>query len=76
METEIAKATGLGEQFPYVDTPELSASTFLYLSLGRADWLNGRYVSANWDLGQVEKEWKDKIVEQDLLINKLHVPGM
>ncbi|GJE95872.1 SDR family oxidoreductase [Phanerochaete sordida] len=58
---------------PAPDTLELPAATLLYLAQGKADYLNGRYVSATWDLGQVEREWKDKIVTKDLLVNKLDV---
>ncbi|VDC05194.1 unnamed protein product [Peniophora sp. CBMAI 1063] len=74
--TELAAATKLIEQgAPFPDPPELAASTMLYLCSGRADWLNGRYVDANWDLEQVEREWKEKILKNDLLVNKLDVVG-
>ena len=55
------------------DPVELPAYTMLYLTSGKADWLSGRYVAATWDLGQVEREWKEKILAKDLLINKLDV---
>ncbi|VDC05477.1 unnamed protein product [Peniophora sp. CBMAI 1063] len=72
--TEIAKTSGLEEKgIQFTDPPELAASTMLYLCSGKVDWLSGRYVSVNWDLGQVEAEWKEKILEKDLLINKLDV---
>lgn len=63
----------MGVQF--IDPPELVAATMLYLCSGKADWLNGRFVNANWDLGQVEKEWKENILKKDLLLNKLDVLG-
>ncbi|KAI0269969.1 NAD-P-binding protein [Gloeopeniophorella convolvens] len=56
------------------DPPALPAAVMLYISSGRADWLSGRYVSATWDLGEVERELKDKIVSQHLLVSKLAVP--
>ena len=34
-----------------------------------------RYCSANWDMGEVERDWKDAILEQKALVNKLCVPG-
>ncbi|KZV70816.1 NAD-P-binding protein [Peniophora sp. CONT] len=72
--TEVGEASKLMEQgVPFPDPPELAASTMLYLCSGKVDWLNGRYIDANWDLGQVEREWKDKILEKDLLVNKLDV---
>ena len=72
----MAETSGLKEKgIQFIDPPELAAASMLYLCTGKADWLSGRYVSANWDLGQVEREWKDKILAQDLLINKLDVVG-
>ncbi|KAF5372487.1 hypothetical protein D9758_005171 [Tetrapyrgos nigripes] len=60
---------------PYlVDTLQLPAATLLRLTSGSMDWLNGRYVSANWDLDEVETVWKERILEQDALVNRLHIP--
>jgi hypothetical protein len=33
-----------------------------------------RYYSANWDVAEVERDWKDAILEQKALVNKLSVP--
>jgi hypothetical protein len=33
-----------------------------------------RYYSANWDIAEVERDWKDAIVEQGTLVNKLSLP--
>ncbi|VDB90969.1 unnamed protein product [Peniophora sp. CBMAI 1063] len=74
--TDMGHDSGLaGQGMPFPDTVELPAVTMLYLASGKADWLSGRFVEATWDLGQVEREWKDKILEKDLLINKLDVVG-
>ncbi|KAI0313381.1 hypothetical protein OF83DRAFT_1065581 [Amylostereum chailletii] len=62
------------ESWPVPDAIELPAATMLYLTSGRADWLSGRFVSANWDLGEVERDWKDKVVEKGALVSKLHIP--
>ncbi|KAJ6463264.1 NAD-P-binding protein [Mycena vitilis] len=56
------------------DTLQLPAATSLRLTSGKQDWLSGRYVSANWELDEVETIWKEKIIEQDALVNRLHVP--
>ncbi|KAN0132188.1 hypothetical protein V8E53_009954 [Lactarius tabidus] len=56
------------------DTVALPAATALYLTSGRADWLSGRYYSANWDIAEVERNWKDAIIEQEALVNKLSLP--
>ena len=33
-----------------------------------------RFVSANWDLKEVEEEWKDRIVEHEALVSRLSIP--
>ncbi|KAI0294645.1 NAD-P-binding protein [Multifurca ochricompacta] len=58
------------------DTPALAAATMLYLTSGRADWLSGRFYSANWDIAEVERDWKDLIVQKGGLINKLYIPSV
>jgi len=56
------------------DQPALCAATILFLISGRADYLSGRFVASTWDLGEVERDWKEKIISQDALVNKLHIP--
>ncbi|KAH9967011.1 NAD-P-binding protein [Russula compacta] len=56
-------------------TVGLAAATVLYLTSGKADYLSGRYVSARWDLGEVERDWKEKIVAQNSLVSKLSIPA-
>src|SRR5579863_7794550 len=62
------------DNFPITSTVGLSAATVLYLTAGKADFLSGRYVSSTWDLGEVERDWKEKIVGQNCLVNKLSIP--
>jgi hypothetical protein len=64
-----------GSSFPINSTVGLVAGTILYLTSGKADYLSGRYTSATWDLGEVEREWKEKIVAQNGLVNKLSIPA-
>ncbi|KAF5372493.1 hypothetical protein D9758_005179 [Tetrapyrgos nigripes] len=71
--TEMSKDYDLIRQH-LVDTLQLPAATLLRLTSGKMDWLNGRYVSANWNLDEVEKDWKEKIIEQEALVNRLHIP--
>ncbi|TFY75962.1 hypothetical protein EWM64_g8052 [Hericium alpestre] len=59
---------------PEYDSVQLPAATLLYLSAGKADWLSGRYVDAAWDLEEVERDWKDKILESQALVNRLTIP--
>ena len=35
-----------------------------------------RYYSANWDVAEVERDWKDAILEQKALVNRLGVPRL
>ncbi|TFY80066.1 hypothetical protein EWM64_g3943 [Hericium alpestre] len=58
-----------------VDTPQLAAATALYLSAGKADWLCGRFVMSTWDLEELERNWKSKILDEEALINRLAVPS-
>jgi len=64
-----------GGHYPVNSTVGLAAATILYLTSGSADYLSGRYVSATWDLGEVERDWKEKIVAQNGLVNKLSIPA-
>jgi hypothetical protein len=56
------------------DKPALPAATILYLMSGRADYLSGRFVASTWDLGEVERDWKEKIITENALVSKLHIP--
>ncbi|VDB85665.1 unnamed protein product [Peniophora sp. CBMAI 1063] len=69
--TDMAKNSGMPEQF-FVDTPELAAATILALTSGQYDWLSGRFVDANKDLGEVQ-QLKEQILSKDALVNKLVV---
>ncbi|KAI0267850.1 NAD-P-binding protein [Gloeopeniophorella convolvens] len=60
---------------PIFDTLQLPACTMLYLASGKADWLNGRYISSTWDLGEVERDWKSWILENNGLVNTLVTPA-
>jgi len=64
-----------GGPLPPNSTPGLAASTIQYLTSGKADYLNGRFVSSTWDLGEVERDWKEKIVAQNCLVSKLSLPA-
>jgi NAD(P)-dependent dehydrogenase (short-subunit alcohol dehydrogenase family) len=69
-------ATELGLNMPeamhahLVDDPELAAGFAVWLCSGKADWARGRYLSANWDVGELTV-LKDEILRDDLLVNRL-----
>ncbi|KAF2270131.1 NAD(P)-binding protein [Lojkania enalia] len=73
-------STGMGERAPkqfqgmLLDTPELAAGTALYLSTPEAQYLDGRFVFASWDLEDVERR-KEQIVGEDLLVSRVRYGG-
>ena len=76
IKTALYDETGGDEvNFPISSTVGLSAATVLYLTTGKADYLSGRYISSTWDLDEVERDWKEKIVGQNCLVNKLSIPA-
>lgn len=48
------------------DSPDLVGAMVVYLCSERAQWLSGRFVSANWDVEDLEKR-RDEVVEKGLL---------
>lgn len=53
-----------------VDTPDLSACFVVWLASGSADWAKGRYLSANWDVDELQAT-RSEIETNDLLVNRL-----
>jgi NAD(P)-dependent dehydrogenase (short-subunit alcohol dehydrogenase family) len=64
-----------GAPVPPSSSIELSASTIQYLTSGKADYLSGRFVSSTWDLCDVERDWKEKIMAQNSPVSKLSLPA-
>ncbi|GAW06794.1 hypothetical protein LENED_008743 [Lentinula edodes] len=58
-----------------IKTDSLPAATVLRLTdgSGRFDWLSGKFVSANWDLEEFERDWKEDIMNKGLLITRILV---
>jgi len=69
IKTEGSLGLESGMESMMIDTVQLPAATALKLTdgSGRFDWLSGRFVSANWDLEEVERDWKKDIVNKDFL---------
>ncbi len=69
-------ATDIGHSMPkhmheyLVDDPGLAACFSVWLCSGGADWAKGRYLSANWDVGELSAI-KAVILQDDLLVNRL-----
>jgi len=53
-----------------VDTPALPGGTAVYLSMKRADFLMGRFVSSTWDMEELEGV-KERVVKDDLLRSRV-----
>ncbi|KZV69904.1 NAD-P-binding protein [Peniophora sp. CONT] len=73
VETEMNR--GSGTELPAADKVGLPAAVYLHLAAGKADYLSGRYLSVNWDLEEVEKKFKGKIVADNALTSKLALPA-
>ncbi|KAI0290638.1 hypothetical protein B0F90DRAFT_1824915 [Multifurca ochricompacta] len=71
--TELSKASGYPAEL-FNDTVGLASAYILHLAAGNADWLNGRYSSACWDITELERDWKEKALEKGALVNKLYLP--
>lgn len=69
-------ATELGHNMPedmheyLVDTPDLAACFIVWLASGQADWAKGRYLSANWDVDELNSA-RTEIEDNDLFVNRL-----
>lgn len=48
------------------DTPELAADTVIWLCKERREWLRGRFISATWNMEELEGR-KEEIVKEDKL---------
>lgn len=48
-----------------VDSPDLAGAMLVWVTKEHRPWLGGRYVAANWDVGQLEEK-KEEIIEKDL----------
>ncbi|KAI9446659.1 NAD-P-binding protein [Lactarius indigo] len=73
--TQMAEEAGV--EFPddlHFDTLQLPAATMLYLTSGRVDWLNGKFLAATWDISEVERDWKEKVQAGGALVSKLAIP--
>jgi NAD(P)-dependent dehydrogenase (short-subunit alcohol dehydrogenase family) len=69
-------STELGRNMPeavhahLVDDPGLAAGFAVWLCSGRTDWAKGRYLSANWDVGDLAA-LEEAILRDDLRVNRL-----
>lgn len=50
----------------FVDTPELSGDTVVYLTREKRAWLSGRYINCMWDMPEL-MAMEDEIVKGDKL---------
>ncbi|KZP00332.1 NAD-P-binding protein [Calocera viscosa TUFC12733] len=57
-----------------IDDVNLPAWTMVRLTSGSEDYLSGRYVSAYWDLDEVAVRFKEGILREDTLKNRLSLP--
>ncbi|TVY41284.1 Short chain dehydrogenase [Lachnellula subtilissima] len=50
----------------FVETPELSADTIVFLTKEKREWLGGRYINCTWDMPELMAQ-EDEIVKGDKL---------
>ena len=55
-----------------VDTPQLSGDAVVFYTAERREWLQGRFVSTEWDMEELLQK-REKIVRDDLLKVRLDV---
>lgn len=63
--TELAMGMPADRVDVLTDAPELPADTMVWLCRERRAWLSGRFVSASWDMEELERK-KDDILERNL----------
>ncbi|KAJ6016230.1 hypothetical protein N7540_010821 [Penicillium herquei] len=68
--------TAMGNSVPFLaevllDKPELVGGLAVWVSSGDRNYLSGRWLTANWDVEEIEKR-KDEIVEKNLLKYRIH----
>ncbi|KAJ5226547.1 NADP(+)-dependent dehydrogenase [Penicillium citrinum] len=66
IKTELATNMPPERQNVLTDTPELAADTLVWLVRERRDWLAGRFVSASWDMEELEQK-KEDVLQRNLL---------
>ncbi|KAJ5707560.1 hypothetical protein N7488_007361 [Penicillium malachiteum] len=69
-------ATAMGQSVPYLaevllDKPQLVGGLAVWVSSGDRKYLSGRWLTANWDVEEIEKR-KDEIVQKNLLKYRIH----
>ncbi|TVY68697.1 Short chain dehydrogenase citE [Lachnellula suecica] len=50
----------------FVETPEISADTIVFLTMEKRSWLQGRYINVTWDMPELMAK-EDEIVKGDKL---------
>lgn len=50
----------------FVDTPQISADTIVYLTSEKRQWLSGRYINCTWDMPEFLAQ-EEEIVKGDKL---------
>ncbi|TFY69121.1 hypothetical protein EVG20_g3289 [Dentipellis fragilis] len=68
VDTELTRGT----KFVPEDNVQLASATYLYLTAGKADWL---FLSVNWDIGEIQRDWKDKILGSNALVSRIVIPA-
>jgi hypothetical protein len=71
VETEMTALHHVNQMGFVMDSPELSGGTVLFLTTPEAEFLRGRWVSANWKVDELV-QLQETIVKEHLLVSGLH----
>jgi NAD(P)-dependent dehydrogenase (short-subunit alcohol dehydrogenase family) len=66
VDTDLARNLDSSMHAMLTETPELAADTVVWLTGERREWVGGRFVNTQWDMGEFEGK-KAEIVEKGLL---------
>lgn len=71
VDTELTKSHHVQQMGFIMDSPELAGGMSLFLTTPDAEFLRGRWVSANWNVDELV-EMRDLIVKEHLLVSGLN----
>jgi len=73
--TELSKAAAKELAQVLIDDVQVPAWAMVRLVQGKEDYLSGRFFSVTWDLDEIHDKWKDAIIKEDALKNRLALPS-
>ncbi|KZP00359.1 NAD-P-binding protein [Calocera viscosa TUFC12733] len=75
VKTELSNAAAKELAGVLIDDVQVPAWAMVRLVQGKEDYLSGRFISVTWDLDELNEKWKDAIINEDALKNRLALPS-